>query len=163
MDNRKKYTRDIYRALFLIIGIFVGAISIKWGLWEAQQAAWAESQVPMLLSPLADAPVYAREAPETPKPPTERELVIAEIERVFGDDSAVMKRVAFCESGYNPRAKNPKSSATGVFQIMAGVHGVSPRFLTNPYINIAIAKQLYDNSGLEPWRASNNCHHGLDK
>ena len=157
MDNRKKYTRDIYRAFFLIIGIFVGAISIKWGLWEAQQAAWAESQVPMLLSPLADTPVYAREAPETPKPPTERELVIAEIERVFGDDSAVMKRVAFCESGFNPKAKNPKSSATGVFQIMAGVHGVSPRFLMDYKVNIAIAKKLFDEQKTNPWISSINC------
>jgi len=157
MDNRTKITRDIYRCLYLILGIFIGALSIKWGLWEAGQLAWADNQVPILLNPLGSTPIHAQEAPQIVKQPTERELVIAEIERVFGDDSAVMKRVAFCESGYNPRAKNRNSSATGVFQIMAGVHGVAARFLVDYKINIAIAKLLFDEQGTNPWISSIGC------
>jgi len=156
LDNRTKVARDIKYLVFIIIGILIGGIGVKWDNWERKQIEWADSQVPMLLSPLGSSVIHAQEAPRPTPQPTERELVTAEITRVFGA-SSVMHKVAFCESGLNPRAKNKNSSATGIFQIMASVHGVSPRFLTDYKVNIAIAKKLYDEQGTNPWNASINC------
>ena len=86
-----------------------------------------------------------------------------QIKMVFGNDSTDAIKVAKCESGLNPKARNGQSTATGVFQIMASVHGVSRTRLENPMVNILIAKELFDGTGenWRHWRASINCH-GLE-
>lgn len=72
--------------------------------------------------------------------------------------------VARCESGVREEAVNPKnkdgSHDSGVFQINSG-HGIPNRYLLNSRVNIAIARQMYDAGGWNPWRSSNNCHHLL--
>jgi len=59
------------------------------------------------------------------------------------------------ESGGDPRAKNPTSSARGVFQIMASiwspVFGVSYDDLNDPDTNIRLAAQIYDRQGYGAW------------
>jgi hypothetical protein len=58
-------------------------------------------------------------------------------------------RIAYCESGYNPRAYNP-SGATGVWQILGAV---LPGDLTNPYVNAAnaVAKFRAAGDSFTPW------------
>lgn len=79
------------------------------------------------------------------------------INTVFGANAPVMKKVAMCESGLNPNARNKTSTARGVFQVMASVHQVQEKWLLNPAINTLIAKQLYDEQGLTPWVSSRGC------
>lgn len=82
---------------------------------------------------------------------TPKEMVEAEF-----TDAPVMVRVARAESGFNPLAKNPHSSATGLFQILkstwtaTGCTGTS----TIASDNIACARKLYDDAGTAPWTAS---------
>lgn len=41
------------------------------------------------------------------------------VEQYFGDNTNAALRVMACESGGNPNAKNPRSSASGLFQFLA--------------------------------------------
>lgn len=70
--------------------------------------------------------------------------------------------VARCESELRPDAINDKNRNKtrddGTFQVNS-IHGVPVKFLHNPKVNVAIARQLYDEwKGWEPWRSSNKCH-----
>ena len=84
----------------------------------------------------------------------------------FGDlgDKVVQQalKVAACESGLRPEAVNTKnkdkSRDDGTYQINS-IHGVAPKFLHNPRVNIAVARQLYDEQGWGPWYSSRSCHH----
>lgn len=71
-------------------------------------------------------------------------------------DAPIMIEVARAESQFIPTAKNPNSSATGVFQILLstwnGYKCTGNR--TNAADNIACARKLYDASGTTPWNAS---------
>jgi hypothetical protein len=87
---------------------------------------------------------------------------VDKIKAAFGKDGDDAVKVAFCESSLNPEAKNKRSSARGLFQIMASVHGVREKWLLNEDVNIQVAKQLFDEQGWNPWLASNNCHGLLD-
>lgn len=79
-----------------------------------------------------------------------------------------MLEIAYCESGVqtqtdcwgpiNPKAKNPYSTAKGVFQILDGTWEYAG-CTGDPYNeddNIACAKILYQDSGTNPWNASKN-------
>ena len=67
------------------------------------------------------------------------------------------------ESGGNPNARNPNSTASGLFQIMASVwaahYGTTYEGLYNPETNTSIAASIYGHSGWEPWspRTRRNC------
>ena len=67
------------------------------------------------------------------------------------------------ESGGNPDAKNPRSEARGLFQVMASVwashYGVSYADLYSPEINSYVAAQIWSDSGWKPWsgRTRGNC------
>lgn len=50
----------------------------------------------------------------------EIEALIERISKGEGFDAAVAKRIAFCESSFNPVAKNKHSSATGLYQFTIG-------------------------------------------
>jgi hypothetical protein len=104
-----------------------------------------------------DAIVLEKEVEKVIEVPRLPQTVEEEIRSVFGKDAPIMLKVAKCESGMNPKSKNKESTATGVFQIMASVHGVRRDWLTNQHINIQIAKALFDSSGLNPWNASRSC------
>lgn len=86
-----------------------------------------------------------------PKPPTIEEKILYAF-----PDAPIMLKVAIAESRLVPTAKNPESSATGLFQVLqgtwigAGCKG-DPK---NADDNIACARKLYDDSGLVPWEAS---------
>lgn len=63
------------------------------------------------------------------------------------------------ESGNNPAAANPSSSARGCFQLMLSVHagrftklGYSTSQWSNPDVNTLVALDLYRDAGTAPWR-----------
>lgn len=80
--------------------------------------------------------------------------------------------VALAESGGNTAARNPGSSARGLWQVMESVHKdkvaaavkdakplFKPEFenLDNPVINTAVARKIYsDAGGWRPWEVYNN-------
>jgi len=90
------------------------------------------------------------------------ERVKEEVLKVF-PDAPVMVRVAFCESSFLPHAYNPtnESHDGGVFQISEKYHGERMDELgLDPYDvrdNLAYARVLYNESGLQPWSASKRC------
>lgn len=59
------------------------------------------------------------------------------------------------ESGGNPSAKNPNSSARGLMQILASLwaphYGVSYDDLYNPEVNMRIARDIWGNYGWWAW------------
>lgn len=90
---------------------------------------------------------------------TPPQTVEDQIRFVFGDKADEALKVARCESGLNPTITNKVSSATGLFQVLSVTHGVSKTYLKDSFINVLIAKKLYDASGWTPWVSSNHCHH----
>ena len=80
--------------------------------------------------------------------------VQSEIVAVFGRYANAALAVARCESGYNPNAKNPSSSASGVFQFLhstwltTSYAGYSP---FNASANIHAAYQVFSRDGYS-WR-----------
>lgn len=86
-----------------------------------------------------------------PPAPTVRDLVVYEFR-----DAPVMVRIAAAESSFDPEAKNPGSTATGLFQILSGTwdayHCTGER--TDPEDNIACARKLYTAQGTSPWNSS---------
>jgi len=74
--------------------------------------------------------------------------------------------IAHCESGLNPRAKNPNSTASGVFQFIRSTwkyvtqdyllwHGIQSVF--DPKLNIIAGVTLLKEEGVKPWESSRHC------
>ena len=83
------------------------------------------------------------------------ETIVSLIVATFPQDP-IMLKVAKAESGLNPKAKNPNSSATGIFQILAGTwkHFACEGEPTNAEDNIVCAKKVLDGQGLGAWSES---------
>lgn len=62
-----------------------------------------------------------------------------------------MLRIMACESGGDPEAKNPHSSATGLFQIMGFWQKAWPGDYTDPWTNVAVAYQIWLEQGYRAW------------
>lgn len=66
------------------------------------------------------------------------------------------------ESGGNPSADNPRSSARGLFQVLGSIwaphYGVSSAALYDPVINTRIAHRIWEKQG---WRAWSPFERGL--
>lgn len=87
---------------------------------------------------------------------------IATVIRMTFPDAPIMYHVAKAESwdfklnDFNPKARNPESTAKGIYQILdgtwkgAGCKGDPLQALDN----IACARKIYDDSGTTPWNAS---------
>lgn len=60
------------------------------------------------------------------------------------------------KGGINCHQKNPRSSATGCFQIIKGTWALfkCPGDVWDEDDNIACARLIYDDSGLSPWSES---------
>lgn len=93
---------------------------------------------------------------------------------------AVLSAIADCESGdrrsdgsaipntarqFNPDGsvvKNPASSATGKYQIMASLHAANAREMGHDIYteegNEGFALHLFETQGAKPWLASVKCH-----
>lgn len=91
-----------------------------------------------------------------PLVPTAPAKTVKELVQEAFPDAPVMVAIAAAESQFNPIAKNPHSSATGVFQILTGTwtgYGCTGD-RTNPQDNIRCARIIYEASGTSPWSAS---------
>jgi len=81
-------------------------------------------------------------------------------EELGRDNQTIMTmiRIAKYESNYNPKAKNPKSTASGVFQITAGTwysnDCVGDKW--NFQDNIRCAYEIQSHRGFQPWVVYNN-------
>lgn len=75
---------------------------------------------------------------------------------------AVLNKIIMCESGGNRFAKNPKSSALGIFQIINGTRDLCERNLgvkidrTNVDDSWLCAKWLFNRYGLSSWEQCKN-------
>lgn len=92
--------------------------------------------------------------------------------REFYADVPVLAEIARCESHFRHYDENGEvlrnkqgSSATGVMQIMASVHGKEANVLGYDLEdltgNMAYARHLYETQGTTPWNASIYCWSGL--
>ena len=67
------------------------------------------------------------------------------------------------ESGGNPSAKNPRSNARGLFQVMSSVwgpfFGFTDEDFYSPELNTYAAARIWERSGWSPWspRTRRNC------
>lgn len=75
------------------------------------------------------------------------------------DDVDLALRVMQCESGGNPNAKNPSSSASGLFQMLRGWWDGEWQFDPfDPEQNVRHASYLWaGGSGISHWNASRHC------
>lgn len=138
----------------IILGLIAGIILGK-TLWDSAHPNKT------LLNPLGQTIipkpeiVQAKEIPYCYDPIT----CIRDIGEELGEpnsDIMTMIRIARAESNFKPRAKNPKSTASGIFQIIAGT------WYSNDCVgdkwdfkdNIKCAWKLHQVRGFQPWDAS---------
>lgn len=111
------------------------------------------------LEPRSPIKVEAEIKPEV-KPIIAKSEVEKLIVKYFGDDAEMALKIAKCESGFNEKAKNKTSTASGVFQILSGTWisnrkamGLSTnlnlRF--NAEENIKTAKYIHSRRNWQPW------------
>ena len=74
-----------------------------------------------------------------------------------GLSTSTMLKIARCESGFNPKAKNPTSTATGVYQVIIGTwkHFKCEGERTNAEDNIKCGMKIAKTSGLHHWECWN--------
>lgn len=95
-------------------------------------------------------------APE-PQAPEPRGSVEDAIATYFGDMYSKALSVARCESTLNPNAVSPGGGNHGLFQIntvhrgLVASMGYSWSQIYDPYVNSAVARRIYDESGWSPW------------
>ena len=71
---------------------------------------------------------------------------------------AVLEQIIVCESGENRLARNSKSTAVGIFQILKGTGKFCEKHLGRPIDREEVldswlcAKFLFDRYGLNPWQ-----------
>lgn len=72
-----------------------------------------------------------------------------------------LARIAECESGGDYGAENPRSSASGKFQVLDstwdGYGGYERAVDAPPEVQEAWAREAYAEAGTRPWRASRGC------
>ncbi|HEY7834713.1 MAG TPA: hypothetical protein VIG30_14160, partial [Ktedonobacterales bacterium] len=125
------------------------------GTFQAYTSAFA--WVPTPTPTPQPTPVYQAPAGQTVSPGTQ--VVINDIEAVFGPYAPGALNVARCESGYDPNARNPfavgNSHAEGVFQILFPSTWQGTSFAAqNPYnydANIHAAYEIFARDG-HTWR-----------
>ena len=100
------------------------------------------------------------------KEPTVEEMII-EYATLKDVDPDLALRIARCESNFNPKAKNPNSSASGVYQWIKGSfeyygklywkddYYQKDRF--NPKDNIELAIWVISTKGTSDWTESRHC------
>lgn len=83
---------------------------------------------------------------------------IGESQNVSNKDIMTMIRIAKAESNYNSKAKNPKGTASGIFQITAATwfsnDCTGDKF--NYQDNITCAYKIYSKRHFQPWEVCSN-------
>lgn len=168
--------------LLLLIGLAGSALSPDSGLDRVVAQAVPERVVAAVPSPPPDplydlpAPAPSPEtttttttAPPPPPPPKTKRTVAAAppaagscggwldaITAAFGPERTPRAcRIMMCESGGNPTAQNPHSTASGLFQFLrstwANYAGYSEAWLAPPLVQIEAAAALQARSGWGQW------------
>lgn len=82
----------------------------------------------------------------------------------YGVDIDLAKRIAFCESRFNPLARNPSSTASGLFQWLDGSfyyyakkYNLPTANKDDPNIQIRLSMMVIRDGGLSNWYASRAC------
>ena len=162
LDKRTREYRNLhlwfnrYTRAAAVAGLIVGSlITLAYVDYQLKQP------LPELLSPLSE--VQGMEVTPTPKPFC-RDVIscIRDIGEQEGYQNYVIRemiRIAKCESGYRLNAKNPTSTATGIFQILTGTWGYAKceGSRTNMEDNIRCAYKVRDLQGNSAWNASKHC------
>jgi len=71
-------------------------------------------------------------------------------------DSEILLKIAFCESSFNRKARNPNSSAKGLYQIL-NMHGLSEEERFDVDISTTWTIQKIRKNGLSAWKSSQSC------
>ena len=153
-QRKKEFKQWIVSAV--ILGFFMGTV-LTVTLWRA----FNEPKVTPEASPATQKQTIEVKAIETPYcfDPLVCIRDVGEDLGVENQDIMTMIRIAKCESGLRPEAKNPTSTATGIFQIIIGTwdgnkcEGERWDFQDN----IKCAYKLYQSRGFQPWNASKHC------
>lgn len=75
-----------------------------------------------------------------------------------GNNFELLNRIIICESGWKSTAKNPNSTASGIFQFIATTwNSWGEGDVFNPYDNIRAGVKLFEAQGTHPWTASKSC------
>ena len=96
--------------------------------------------------------------------PTEKERILAEVDRLFGNHSQEAKKIIGCENSSMDMAhvnrNRDGSFDTGPFQINT-VHSkrFGTGFMVDAVENVRVAYQLWKEQGFAPWYSSHVCHH----
>lgn len=103
---------------------------------------------------VSNAPVSLKgDEAKNPSPGEIPEIIYEVAEEKQFQNPEILVRIAEAESGFDTCAKNPNSSATGLFQIL-DMHGLSKEERCNP--RIATAWAIDNFSGGRPWNSSRN-------
>lgn len=95
--------------------------------------------------------LVARHSPLTESP---REY----LKRLAPRSFALLDRIVVCESNYKPLAKNPLSTAAGIFQFISSTWDAwGEGNVFNAYDNIDAGVKLFKAKGTKPWLASVGC------
>lgn len=93
--------------------------------------------------------------PEYSGPESDIEWLVRE---TFPEDPNTAVRIAWCESRFDPAAGFPNGPSLGVMQIHWASHsgrvaamGYTRADLANPFVNLAVARSIFDESGWYPW------------
>lgn len=157
MNKRKKNGQSkLERQLWYLIAFLMGAAFIYMMFKAPQVEAKIKAS---LIDPSSNAVIILVPVTPTPDPtqhlsPTVERLIID----AFKDKGPVVVdqalRIARCESGHRENAENlankNKSRDDGIFQINS-IHGINPRFLKDARVNIAVAREIYDDRGWAAW------------
>jgi hypothetical protein len=132
--------------MYLVVGGNI--LNNSWEYNELNPIEYARAEEPEVVEPevvLIEAVVEWTE-----------ERIMEEIRNTFPEEPEKMIQVAWCESRLKPDAKGPTQDY-GIFQLHDPSHDLSGIDVFNPKDNIAFARKLYDQSGKQPWKASEKC------
>jgi U3 small nucleolar ribonucleoprotein component len=95
--------------------------------------------------------------PKEKKPETIEDIITRTAQENNFDNIALLIRIAKCESSLNPKAKNPNSSARGLFQIL-DMHKLSIEERQNPETSTKWAiNRIKQEGSPRAWKESENC------
>lgn len=81
--------------------------------------------------------------------------------RIVSYGVGILHKIMMCESGGNPTAQNPTSSASGLFQVITSTWGNYAGYARAMYAPVAVqwrhARELFALAGTRPWAASRSC------
>ena len=76
----------------------------------------------------------------------------------------LLRKIAKCESNFNPVAQNPRSTASGIFQFInstfinqANAYGLPVGNKNDPNVQIELAAEMIADGKIGHWKASRDC------